>query len=405
MKKQPIKVKLTQPMVRNMEPPESGRPIIYDTEVPSFGIRLTPNGARTFVVYQRIDGQPAIFKVGSFPQMNVDSARTEARKLVGQIAEGKNPQAVKRAKRSEATLGKYWQDEYWPNHASKKAGPGEYQSRYDHHLKRWANRRLSEISFQEVQRLHRQISKEAPISANRLVSLIHHLFQQARRDGFFSGDNPASGIKRNEEVQRERFLEPDEAPRFFEALAENPNETFQNYVWLSILTGQRQRNICSMRFDEIDFSSATWTIPRHKTKSGKKSIRVALHDEAMRILRERHESIDGDFVLPGPGKSKHYIGPKKAWATFIKRAKITDFRPHDLRHTLGSWQAITGGSQAIIAKALGHSNVATASIYTHVNIDPVRESVEKALDTLLAVGKVKQPARVLDLKQRQGKGA
>ena len=399
--------KLTQAYVRNLNHPNPDlktRPVIYDSQVPSFGVRITPSGHKSFVIYKRVSGRPQFVTLGTFPAMNVDEARAEAWKNHGEINKGLNPQVEKKRARQEATLGEYWNDSYWPNHASKKSFAADEQSKFDRHLKKWAGRKLSAILFQDVQRLHRLVGRKSPIAANRLISLVSHIFTEAKRDGYFFGENPAEGIRRNPETPRERFLLPEELPGFFEALADERNETFRDYVWFSILTGQRQGNICSMRFDEIDFSSATWTIPPNKSKA-KNTIRVPLHEKAIQILRERREWIDGPFVLPGPGEAGHYNEPKKAWKSFIDRAGLTDFRPHDMRHTLGSWQAISGSGQAVIAKSLGHKSANTAAIYTQIHIDPVRDSVNKALDTILAVGKVKEPAPVVDLPKRRKRGA
>ncbi len=59
--------------------------------------------------------------------------------------------------------------------------------------------------------------------------------------------NPATGIKRNREKSRDRFLQGDELSRFFQALSEEPNETIRDYVLLSLLTGARRSNVLSMK--------------------------------------------------------------------------------------------------------------------------------------------------------------
>ena len=84
------------------------------------------------------------------------------------------------------------------------------------------------------------------------------------------------------------------------------------------------------------------------------------------------------FVFPGIGKSGHLQEPKKGWKRILERAKITDLRIHDLRRTLGSWQAKTGASLAIIGKSLNHKNQNTTAIYARLDLDPVRESVNAA---------------------------
>lgn len=68
---------------------------------------------------------------------------------------------------------------------------------------------------------------------------------------------------------------------------------------------------------------------------------------------------------------------------------MEDLRIHDLRRTLGSWQAKTGASLAIIGKSLNHKNQATTAIYARLDLDPVRASVEKATSAMLDAGIMK----------------
>ena len=61
---------------------------------------------------------------------------------------------------------------------------------------------------------------------------------------------------------------------------------------------------------------------------------------------------------------------------------LMDISIHDLRRTLGSWQAATGATTAIIGKSLGHKSQQATAIYERLNIDPVRASVERATDAM-----------------------
>jgi len=75
--------------------------------------------------------------------------------------------------------------------------------------------------------------------------------------------------------------------------------------------------------------------------------------------------------------------PKKAWGRILKDAGIDNLRIHDLRRTLGSYQAATGANGYIIGKSLGHRSQQSTAIYARLNLDPVRDSVNKATDVML----------------------
>ena len=83
--------------------------------------------------------------------------------------------------------------------------------------------------------------------------------------------------------------------------------------------------------------------------------------------------------------------PGKSEADFRREnpnAGFRDLRINDLRRTLGSWQAATGASLPIIGKSLSHKSLAATQIYARLNLDPVRESVNKATDAMLTAGGV-----------------
>ena len=66
---------------------------------------------------------------------------------------------------------------------------------------------------------------------------------------------------------------------------------------------------------------------------------------------------------------------------------------------MGSWQAVTGASLVIIGKSLGHKDVSTTMIYSRLNIDPVRQSMESATNAMFAAGELTSSADVQPLEK------
>ena len=190
------------------------------------------------------------------------------------------------------------------------------------------------------------------------------------------------------EKSRERFLQPDEIPKFFAALDdEATNPLIKDFVYLCLWSGARRNNVASMRDEEINLSTATWTIPGSKSKSGD-PMPIHLAAPALEIIKRRmgHES---GYIFPGSGKSGHFTEPKATWRAIVKRSGLTDIRLHDLRRTLGSWQAAGGASLSIIGKSLGHKHLAATQIYARLQIDPVRQSVDLAAAAMMKAGQKK----------------
>jgi hypothetical protein len=91
------------------------------------------------------------------------------------------------------------------------------------HLKRFNARKLSDVTRNDMVTLHGTIGKSTPYRANRVVALLRKMFNLAKDWGLFMGDNPATRIQIFKEVSLDRFLRPDELPRFYAALADEPD--------------------------------------------------------------------------------------------------------------------------------------------------------------------------------------
>jgi len=107
-------------------------------------------------------------------------------------------------------------------------------------------------------------------------------------------------------------------------------------------------------------------------------------------LKRRAEN--NPWVFPSPkkkSKTGHLTGFKRSWPKLRQRAQLPDVTIHDLRRTLGSWQAAQGASLKIIGESLGHSSTAATQIYARLSLDPVRASVTAATQAMFAAAKKK----------------
>ncbi len=338
------------------------------------------------MLYRKIQGKPERITIGRFPEATIEQARKQVDILNAKIASGVNPNAEKRSLRSEMTIKGLF-EKYLEGYAKVyKKSWQEDANQYRRYLKRWKNRRLSSIRKAHIQKLHAEVgTNKGHYAANRLLALLHTLFNRAI-DWGWDNTNPAHGIKKFKEKSRDRFIHGDELPKFFAALSEETSIIVRDYILLSLLTGARRSNVLAMRWDEINLDRATWTIPL--TKTGE-SHTVPLVPAAIDILKTRQKSNtdNSTWVFPGTGATGHLVETKKPWQRILEKAGIKDLRIHDLRRSLGSWQAATGANLSVIGKTLAHRNVSTTAIYARLNLDPIRESMNKATDAMLnAVG-------------------
>lgn len=409
--------------------PAKGRDYYQDAKENGLSLYVTSGGAKTFFVRKRVKGANVRMTIGSAKDISVEQARKEAQKLKGQVALGEDPIATKKKEIADRrTFGEHFH-EYLERYSKKHKKSWKYDEREVHKfLSHWFNRRLSDISKGEVQKLVLRVCDDHGLYlANRILERIRAMYNKAIEWGW-EGTNPTNGIKKYRERKRDRFILPNEMPFLFQALQEESNETARDYFMILLLVGQRRTNVLMMRWEEINWEHQIWRIP--DTKSGEPVI-VPLTEKAIDILSNRKKNSQSPWVFPGEKNStQYYTDPSRAWDRIRKKATLSmwstdpilasiiehcrreinpevafdqffkrvlktiedkaitppaglmDVRMHDIRRTFGSYQAITGASLQIIGKSLGHKSSDATQIYARLNIDPVRASIEKATEAM-----------------------
>jgi integrase len=387
-RKPPKKINFTVQTLKALTcPAGKSRVYVYDQRTPGLAYLLTENGARSFYLYRKIDGKPVRIRLGG-EEITIDQARTLAAKHNGKIAEGQNPQEEIRQRKHEMTVGELW-EWYLEHHAKphKRSWKRDEQQWRDH-LSELSTRRLSAVKRSEVQELHTRIGgKAGPIAANRAIEILRTMFNVATDKLDWHKPNPCKGIERHRENERDRFLQADELPRFFAALEQETSQLFKDYFTVLLFTGQRKSNVGAMEWAHLDMTAGVWTIPAEQSKNGR-PITVPLATDVMTILKRRHqERGEARYVFPSYGKSGHLVESKFAFQRIRERAGLKDVRQHDLRRTLGSWQAAGGSSLQIIGRSLGHASERATRVYSRLHLAPVRESVNAAAAAMRAAAK------------------
>jgi integrase len=354
----------------------------------------------------------------------VATARKEAERLRQEIDRGIDPLAKRQAEREAPTVGEL-ADRYLAEHAEalrrdesgelvpkKRTGAAD-RKMIDRHIRpRLGTRKVKDIRFADIDRLHREISKTAPYVANRVASLLSKMFTLSIRWEMRS-DNPAKGIDRNSEPKRKRYLAGDELRRLTEALASHLNPAAANAIRLLLLTGARRGEVLGATWDQFDLTAGRWTKPSSHTKR-KEEHEVPLSAPARQLLVEMKAAADRDalkrrrdpspYVFPAcPGASSgHMTEIKKSWAAICKAAQIEGVRVHDLRHTYASVLASAGLSLPVIGALLGHTQMQTTQRYAHLFEDPLWAATEKAAAAIATAGRAAAPMTALRPRRHRG---
>lgn len=377
-------INFTKSALEKLPAAKSGKRSYYrDAKWRGLVLDVGDSGTKTFRLYKKVEGRPQRILIGRFPDLSIEQARGKAHELSSKIALGENPADTKKAVRAEIKLGEMFK-RYIEGYAKvrKRSWTGD-EWLYNAYLREWADKRLSAIEREDVEKLNARIArKHGKYSANRTMALLSSLFNRAD-DWYKTGRNPVAGVRKFPEEERERFVEPDEMPGLLTALQAELDTDARDAILIMLVTGARKSNVLSMRWADLHIEKAVWRIPL--TKSGK-ALSVVLVPFAIDLLSRRRHAASGEYVFPGRHGEGHRIEVKSAWERVRTAAKLEDVRLHDLRRTFGSYQALSNVSLHIIGKSLGHADVSTTAIYARMDLDPVRAAVTLGTDRMLAAG-------------------
>ena len=353
--------------------PGSARREIADRHMPGLYLVLQPSGAKSWAVRYRHAGTPRKHTLGSYPAIDLKSARRLASKALRAVAEGRDPGREKVQERTakpdtvEAVAGQFVE-----RHCKRSNRPRtarETQRLLDLHvLPRWRGRLVRDIIRRDVlDVLDRVVDGGKPIAANRTLAAMRKMFNWAVARDIIAA-SPCAGVKPpTAERSRDRVLTDQELRAVWQA-AGKIGGTFGALVRLLILTGQRRDEVAGMRWSEIDLEGRRCP---HE---------IPLSEPAIAILTALPR-IGNQFVLTSTGDapSSGYSKGKRRLDALLP-PDMPDWRLHDLRRTVASGLARLGINLPVIEKVLNHASGSFAGIVGVYQKHEFSEEKRRALD-------------------------
>ncbi len=374
---------------------------IWDTELKGFGVRVSSADHKSYVLEYRPGGggrvaskrRLTIGRHGS-PWMP-DKAREEAKRLLGLVADGKDPAADKTADRRSMTVADLCDLYLAEGCATKKETTlATDRGRIVRHIKPLLGRKKAkDMTRADVQRFlqdvaagktaadvktgkhGRAIVEGGKGTATRTVGLLGGIFTFAV-DRDICKTNPVQGVKRFRDRKGERFLSPREIAVLGFGLAvmedtKTISPIMASAIRLLLLTGCRKSEILSLRWSFVDVGRSYLRLPDSKT--GDKI--VPLGEPALNLLAELPRL--SDWVFPASTGEGHMVGLPPAWEALREWCGLDGLRLHDLRHSFASVGVAAGDSLPIIGALLGHADSATTSRYAHLSADPLKAAADR----------------------------
>lgn len=409
--------------------PEEGRYIIWDSDLAGFGLRVAPNGTRSWIARYRAGGgrtgEQRFISLGKFPKVMAPAARSAAAKVLAAAALGQDPAGEKLAKRKEMTVADlvklYEEDGCFVQRGIRQGEPMKPATKAytlarlkNHVVPLLGTRRASEVTEADIERFARDVTtgktakdektgKRKRIivrggdgAARKVVRDLSAVFSFAQRRRIVTANPVATASVRKTDNRRERYLSVEEVKRLGAALeeleAEGANKKAIDIVRLLALTGCRRNEIAGLKWSEVDFALGRLVLADSKTG---RSVRPLPAPAAalLKALEEQRVSTEESWVFPAKWGDGHFQGVKGVWSKAVKKAGLPGVTPHVLRHSIGSAAASTGESIQLIGAILGHANSRSTSLYSHIQHDPARMAADRVTAPIAAALGLKVPVK------------
>jgi integrase len=363
--------------VQALKPGETIWDADHREAVRGFGVRRQRDQA-TYVLKYRVLGRQRFVTIGPHgAPWTPELARREAKRLLGLVANGKDPADEKaKARLQAADTLRVIADQYLRN-AKQRLKPRTYSEIERYLLVSWKS--LHPVSVFQITRRHISAriadiaSDHGKVSAARARTALSSMFNWAIREGLDIATNPVLGTNRPAQPgSRERVLTETELSAIWWASGE---DDYGRIVRLLLLTAQRRNEVGSMQWAELDTISGLWTLPGARTKNHREHL-LPLVPAALALLPPRREGRDFLFG-DGPRRSgdphRGFSGWSKSKAALDERIAEALSEPlphwtvHDLRRSASTVMADRLGVlphivEAILNHVSGH-RAGVAGVY------------------------------------------
>src|SRR5579863_502707 len=372
---------------------------IYDSRLSGFTLRVQPSGVRSY--YARF-GRNRRVALGHAGSIEPDEARERCQIVLGNVAHGRHP-LHGLGGTDGITLGMFIAETYttWVQASRPRTAADTLEKLY-RHFRTWYPEPLTAITVERVEawKVRRLNEGRNPVTVVRDLYTLSSVLRRAVKAGELK-ENPVRRVDKPRVDRRGkvRFLDQAEETRLRQALkardeemrsrrniANNQRQTqhermlpplthFGDHltpaVLLSMNTGLRRGEAVKLRWACVDFNRRLLTVEGRNAKN-RQTRYVPLNDEAVSVLQNwREQSGTGARVFDV------VTGFQAAWEKVLKRARISKFRWHDLRHHFASRLVQQGVPLNTVRDLLGHGSVGMSLRYAHLAPDQRREAVAK----------------------------
>ena len=351
--------------------------IYWDRDLPGFGVRVYPNGAKVYLVQSRGPKGSKRITVGRHGTISADEARRQGAALLTRIKAGEEPGAGTGSEGGPTVAA--LAERYLREHVEVRCKPntvkGYRQMIAGHILPALGKLPLAALGREHVAELHYRLRK-TPVAANDTVGALSRMLNRAEAWGLVpAGSNPCRFVTPYRTRRLERFLTEDEFRRLGKALDDleaggRIPVHAAAAIRLLMLTGCRCGEVLTLRWEDVALERNE--VRLRDSKTGPRV--VPLSPAAARVLAGMPRPAGNPWVIAGREPGERLTHLAYYWYRVRERAGLDDVRLHDLRHSFASRALALGEDLTMIGKLLGHRKIQTTARYAHLARDSVKES-------------------------------
>ncbi len=344
--------RITEEVVKR-ERASAAQAFIRDDQLVGFALRISPKGAKSFVVEGRVNGDMRRFTIGSADRFTVAEARGRAKALLAGMHEGKDPQSARRSARQRSDTLQAMLDAYISAKGVRETTAEKYRAQMRRSLPDWLDRPIGDITPQMVRLRYEQLLKKSVSEANGVMRVLRAVSRRAikvlpdREDGSammksVPTDSLAGSWKNL--GRKTSLLEADELPAWWTAVEGVRSDASRRALQALLITGLRVNELLQLKWSDVDLAKQRLTIRDSKTTAFTKFI----GPELTRWLRAWRSS----DAQAGPVFD---VDDLRAALEQAARAGGKRITPHDLRRTFLTFGERAGAPIVTLKMLVNHS--------------------------------------------------
>lgn len=396
--------KLTKTFVENLK--FSGKQdFFWDASLEGFGVCV---GAKTKTFYvqtrQRQNGKSKRISVGRLSSaFSLEQARTEAKKILGDMLSGVDVQASRKPVKTFDVTFEQAFERMLNQRDLKEKTVNDYQNVMKKVMSQWMQKSILSFTKDDVSKIYVSIAyeKNKVGYANLWVRICKSIINFAISDYELIHDNPFSILSQSKKLKNLRprtgYIKDTQFKAFFGACDLLENQDFADFHRFIILTGIRNYECLSMQWSRVDLVHRTYKL--EDPKNGV-DIELPLSNYLFDLLVKRYEKRSSNFVFPGTGKTGHLVEPKKSTYELVdltnqllkeenpKFHQDINFTVHDLRRTFmttGHGLQIDGWT---LKRLVNHVITDVSGGYIQIPLARLREPHTQISDFILSKAKI-----------------